>query len=180
MSRLDYGTKYCHNSPTLGEEPLQRAVLTAINKAMSNPDDLVRQIVKAMEKEVSPLPGQLLSLSDVEHRLNDLETQFNILLEQAAEQTDGLDCMERFQAINQEIAALKQQRIQIESLCKNSSATAQRMNKVASILESASPALSQWNETVIRQLVDTVKVMSAEKIIVYLRGGAEIEQAITK
>ena len=29
---------------------------------------------------------------------------------------------------------------------------------------------------IIRQLVDTVKVISAEKIVVYLRDGQEIEQ----
>ena len=110
VSRLDYGTKYCHNSPTLDEEPLQRAVLAAISKAMSSPDKLVCQIVSAMEKEISPLPGQLPSIADIERRLTDLESQFNHLLEQAAEQTDSLDCMERFQAITQEIAALKQQR----------------------------------------------------------------------
>ena len=109
-----------------------------------------------------------------------LETQFNILLEQAAEQTDGLDCMERFQTITQEIAALKQQRTQVETLCRDSDAAAQRLNKTVSILENASPKLQHWDETVIRQLVDTIKVMSAEKIIVYLRGGAEIEQAITE
>ena len=96
VSRLDYGTKYCHDSPTLDEKPLQRAILTAINKAMSSPDDLIHQITEAVEKEVSPLPGQLISLSDVERRLNDLESQFNALLEQAAEQTNCLDCMERF------------------------------------------------------------------------------------
>ncbi|MDE7245237.1 MAG: zinc ribbon domain-containing protein, partial [Oscillospiraceae bacterium] len=180
VSRLDYGAKYCHDSPTLDEEPLQRAVLTAISKAMSSPDELIRQIVNAMEKEVSPLPGQLLSLADIERRLTDLEIQFNQLLEQAAEQTDGLDCMERFQAITQEIAALKQQRTQVETLCRDSDAATKRLNKTVSILENASPKLQHWDETVIRQLVDTVKVISAEKIIVYLRGGAEIEQAITE
>lgn len=35
VSRLDYGTKYCHNSPTLDEEPLQRTILAAINSVMS-------------------------------------------------------------------------------------------------------------------------------------------------
>ena len=30
VSRLDYGTRYCHNSPTLDEEILQRSILTAI------------------------------------------------------------------------------------------------------------------------------------------------------
>jgi len=36
--------------------------------------------------------------------------------------------------------------------------------------------ISQWDETIIRQLVDTVKVHSAEKITVFLRGGIQVEQ----
>ena len=31
VSRLEFGTKYCHASPTLGEDKLHRAVLEAIN-----------------------------------------------------------------------------------------------------------------------------------------------------
>ena len=36
----------------------------------------------------------------------------------------------------------------------------------------------QWEESTIRQLVDTVKVLSANRIRVYLQGGIEIEQTI--
>lgn len=35
VSRLDYGTKYCHQSPTMDEEPLQRAILAAISSVMA-------------------------------------------------------------------------------------------------------------------------------------------------
>lgn len=35
VSRLDYGRKYCHDSPTLDEGPLQQAILDAINRSMS-------------------------------------------------------------------------------------------------------------------------------------------------
>ena len=47
-----------------------------------------------------------------------------------------------------------------------------------SLLESTSPVLAEWNEPVIRQLVDTVRVLSADRIRVCLRGGMEIEQTI--
>lgn len=40
MSRLDYGTKYCHNSPTLDDDPLQKAILTAINSVMEDRADM--------------------------------------------------------------------------------------------------------------------------------------------
>lgn len=38
------------------------------------------------------------------------------------------------------------------------------------------PTEITWDETTIRQLVDTVKVISKDKIIVFLRGGIQIEQ----
>ena len=47
-----------------------------------------------------------------------------------------------------------------------------------SLLESTSPVRAEWNEPVIRQLVDTVRVLSADRIAVYLRGGIEIQQEI--
>jgi hypothetical protein len=45
-------------------------------------------------------------------------------------------------------------------------------------MENVNAELTEWDETIIRQMVDTVKVMSADKIIVYLRGGIEIEQSL--
>ena len=46
----------------------------------------------------------------------------------------------------------------------------------AAAMEQASCHICEWDETLIRQLVDTVKVHSAEKITVYLRGGVQVDQ----
>ncbi len=43
-------------------------------------------------------------------------------------------------------------------------------------MEEASPDITEWDEATIRQLVETVKVLSAEKIEVYLRGGVKVTQ----
>ena len=57
-----------------------------------------------MELELAPIPGQTVSLADVQRRLDELEDRFNNLLEQAAEQMDGQDHMAEFQSITNEIA----------------------------------------------------------------------------
>ena len=54
----------------------------------------------------------------------------------------------------------------------------QRVQNAVTAVETAPAEITEWNESLIRQLVDTVKVVSAEKIIVFLRGGREIEQPI--
>ena len=46
-------------------------------------------------------------------------------------------------------------------------------------LNTAAALLTEWDETIIRQLVDTVKVISAEELVVYLQGSIEITQKIT-
>ena len=38
--------------------------------------------------------------------------------------------------------------------------------------------ITEWDESIIRQMVDTVKVMSKNEIIVTLKGGAEINQRL--
>lgn len=147
---------------------------------MGNRAELAHQISGVMEVELVPIPGQTITLADIQRRLEELEGRFNNLLEQAAEQMDGQDHMAEFQSITNEIAALKGQRTQLEAQHRNNAAMTQRLHTAESLLTDAPPELDEWNESIIRQLVDTVKVISAEEIVVYLQGGIEITQQIAK
>ena len=46
------------------------------------------------------------------------------------------------------------------------------------LLNSVSPEISEWDEELIRQAVETVKVLSDHEILVCLRGGVEIRQEV--
>ena len=83
VSRLDYGKKYCHSSPTLDEVPLQQAIIAALNTVLPDLDGRIRQITEALEAEVIPFPGSGMSLGDIDRRLAELEVQFQRLLEKA-------------------------------------------------------------------------------------------------
>ena len=147
---------------------------------MGGRDEMTDQITEAMELELAPLPGQMVSLADIQRKIGELEGQFNRLLEQAAEQMGSQDHIAQFQTITNEIAALKEQRAQIEEQRTSSAAAVQRMATTAALMEKMSPELTEWDESWIRQLVDTVKVLSEDAIMVYLRGGIEIQQSIKK
>ena len=83
VSRLDYGKKYCHSSPTMDEAPLQQAIIAALNTVLPDLDGRIRQITEALEAEVIPFPGGGMSLGDIERRLAELEVRFQRLLENA-------------------------------------------------------------------------------------------------
>ena len=176
VSRLDYGTKYCHNSPTLDEEPLQKAILAAINSVMSQKSTLIRQITSAMEVELAPVPGESMSLADIERRLGELNDQTRELVAESARAEDATACTAQLRAVMNEAAVLKEKRALIEEQRQSNAQAVRRIEDAAAAMAQASTHISEWDEALIRQLVDTVKVNSAEKITVFLRGGVQVEQ----
>ena len=56
----------------------------------------------------------------------------------------------------------------------------QRMDTAITAMREAPTEISEWEEPVIRQLVDTVMVLSKDRIEVHLRGGVTITQNISK
>ncbi len=178
VSRLDYGTKYCHDSPTIDEVPLQQAILRAINSVMSRKDALIRDISGAMELELAPIPGQTLSLADIDRRLEELSDQTRELVAKAARAENASTFTAQFKAVTDEVASLKAKRTLLQEQRQENVQSMQRIQDAAAALESAPAEITEWNESLIRQLVDTVKVVSADQIIVFLRGGGQIEQSI--
>ena len=61
---------------------------------------------------------------------------------------------------------------------ESDSAASRRVQDAVHILNAGSAEITEWDEDMIRQLVDSVKVLSADRIRVCLRGGMEKEQTI--
>ena len=177
VSRLDYGKKYCHSSPTLDEVPLQQAIIAALNTVLPDLDGRIRQITEALEAEVIPFPGSGMSLGDIDRRLTELEAQFQRLLEKAAD--DPIAYGDQFKEILDEQTALKELRTSILAENKEHAEADRRISDAAGILENAVPHIAEWDESAIRQLVAQVKVLSKNEISVTLKSGIEIRQSIS-
>ena len=178
VSRLDYGTKYCHNSPTLEEEPLQKAILAAINSAMSNKQVLIHEITEAMKLELAPIPGKSMSPAGIARRLAALNNQTRELVAEAARAEDASAFTAQIKAVMDEVSSLKAKRTMMQEQHQKNTQAMQRIQNISAVLENVPAGIAQWDEALIRQLVDTVKVVSADQIIVFLRGGGQIEQSI--
>ena len=161
VSRLDYGKKYCHNSPTLDEAPLQQAILAVLNTAMADKNSLIRQITAAMETELIPFPGGTMSLGDIECRLRVLEQQFQTLLEKATD--DPAAYGGQFKEILDEQTFLKEKRSVILTNNNEQAKANQRIIDAAQTLENASLHITEWDESAVRQLVETVKILSKDE-----------------
>ena len=177
-SRLDYGRKYCLNSPTLDEEPLQQAILNAINSVMSDHSALAEQLRDTMEQELSPIPGESMSLGDIDRAIVDLGRQFTALLSEAADADNADGYTVRFQSISTAMAEFKRRKAIIQQLRQEQDQANHRIQRVTMALKSTSNKLTDWDDGTIYQLLEKVTVLSRERIRVTLRDGLEIEQAV--
>jgi hypothetical protein len=157
------------------EDKLQTAILAALNSAMSEKRILINQIAGAMEIELLPALDSPMSLADITMQLLKLEQEFQTLLVKAAGDFGDESYTERFRALAEEMADLKEKRKCIEAHRAGNEAD-QRTKQAVEIMENSSSEITAWNESAIRQLVDWVKILSAEEILVCLHGGIEIRQ----
>ena len=180
VSRVDYGHKYCHNSPTLDEVPLQNAILAAINKSASEKSNIVYLLNSAMEKELAPISGQALSISDIEHRLEELKAEFDKFLVKAANIEDQSALNDRFRSVLQEQTELKLKRDELQNALINNDALSLRMTACKQALDTVPATITDWDEALIRQVVDSVRVDVDGTISVTLKSGKTVLEKVDR
>ena len=176
-SRLDYGKKYCKESPTLDESPLQQAVLAAINASMSGCKVLADQLVDAMEQELAPIPGESMSLGDIDRAVAELGKQFDTLLAEAAN-GDADEYAERFRTISTTMEELKRRKAAILGIRQEQEQISRRIHAAASAMTAATVGITEWDDCVVYQLLEKVTVLTGNRIKVTFRNGVEIEQTV--
>lgn len=178
VNRLDHGKTQCKHSPTLDEKPLQEAVLAAVNALMSRKDELSNGVVSEMIQELAPVPGEALSLADIERAIGDLAHRFDQLMDE----TDGEESIQRnldqFREISEQLAALKERRAHALGVQAENELMAKRLQRAAAVMEAAPAEVTEWNESIVHQLVEEVRVLSKDEIQVTFRNGITISQTI--
>ena len=133
--------------------------------------------VKALMNAETLYP-QKTGYIELDRMLEELEKQFNSLLAEASAAGGTEDYAERFRMISNAMADLKEHKSRIKQVYQENELVSQRL-KAASIAMSAYAAeLTEWDQSVVYQLVEKVTVLAKDKIRVTFRNGTEVEQEI--
>ena len=135
---------------------------------------LVQQLTNVIRLELSPDTEMDMTLAQIDNELADLEKEFQRLFQESRESHDFMQYSELFKSVNDRAAALKKQKADILEVQNENQAVNGRLRSVENILKDAPDQITEWDESFIRQVVETVKVLSEHEIVVCLRGGTEI------
>lgn len=175
VSRLDHGTKYCKESPTMEETALQTAIMESINTSMDSRGKLVKDITDGIVLMLKPKENAEFTLGEVKRRIKELNAEFYRLFDEEGSEKTHKD---RFFEITKELADLKRQQEEIAAQLRNNQGVQTRMNRLTSATERMEHHLTQWDEEIIRQMIHMVEVVSADRIRVVLTDGTVIMQEV--
>ena len=177
ISRLEHGTKYCSDSSTIHEDKLHRAILRAVNEYLGCRNEIAK-ILKANIGSVLECQGQQEILNH-ENRLKELNKSRNDLITLIASggcDEDKLDnefakIFNEEQSINERLKELKQK-------VKISADTQNKIDSAMEMIEQEKFKLEVFDNIIIRKLIECVKVLSKEELLIIFKGGVEVKSVI--
>lgn len=177
ISRLEHGRRYCPDSPTIKEENLHRGIIRAINNYYSCRDD-IKRILKANISTVLKCQGREEILA-AEKRLKEIDqarTDLINLIASGGCDEDKLDG--EFARLYAEEQDLNERLKMLKSQNQTSAETQQKLDKVMEMIEHEKFELETFDNVLVRKLIECVKVLSKNEILVIFKGGYEVRTEI--
>lgn len=177
ISRLEHGTKYCTDSPTMKEEKLHRAILQAVNEYLGCRDEIAK-ILKANIGSVLECQGQQEVLN-LEKRLRELNKARNDLISLIASggcDEDKLDS--EFAKIFNEEQSINERFEELKQKAQISADTQNKIDSAMELIEREKFKLEIFDNIIIRKLIECVKVISKEELLIIFKGGVEVKAVI--
>lgn len=177
ISRLDYGKKHCHNSPSVEESILQEAIMNAIMRTAKQNADVLRTLKLHIGMGLAATDVEDNSL-DIQIRIAEIDAEFKAMLQAVA--TDTMDAFDEEKAgrLMNEKAGLQKQLDRISETKQKRENTKSRLEEIFMILEGLNNHPMTYDDKIVRQIIECVVVESKERIKVVLVGGTEVTEPL--
>ncbi len=176
ISRIQYGKKKCHNSPTVDEQALHRAIVSAINEFCAVKEDVVRVLRESVREVLDP--NQNGSVQAAQQRIDELARNIDDLIKLATVPESAESAMTDIARFSEEMKSLREF---IEAEKAKQAATqrgSDELNRVLKRLEQEEFTLIEYDDVVTRQLIERITVDSKDAITVRFKGGFEIQKRL--
>ena len=174
VSRLDYGKKYCKNSPSVEESRLHNAITAAITKKANSEEINIGGIMDHIEsfgsrRDSDGIIQRQRQIAEIEKVIDDLAR-----LNSDEAQSGELDY--KFSELYAELYSVKDE---LEEMQSGASALdGDMLNEMREVVTGLKNHPVEYDDKVVRQLIDCIRVMSADTIKICFKDGTVTETAL--
>ena len=174
VSRLDYGKKYCKNSPSVEESRLHNAIAAAITKKANSEEINIGGIVNHIESFGSRCDTD--GIIQRQRRIAEIEKVIDDLARLNSDEAQSGELDYKFSELYAELYSVKDE---LEEMQSGASALdGDMLNEMREVVTGLKNHPVEYDDKVVRQLIDCIKVMSADTIKICFKDGTVTEVLI--
>ena len=175
ISRIQYGKKKCH-SPTVDEQELHKAIVSAINEFCNVKEDAAKVLRESVcEVLDSNLNG---SVQSAQQRIDEVARNIDELIKLATVPETAESAMSDIEKFSGEMKNLREfienEKAKQTAVQRNS----EQFNAVLERLEKEDFELAEYDDTAVRQLIEQIVVNDKKRITIRLKGGFEAQKEL--
>ena len=178
ISRLEFGTKYCHDSPTLDEEKLHKAILEALNEFAQADSEVKEDMLNFTRLVWAGQEADGTSLISLKQHLGGITAEQALLLDRVLENMNDPDLNAQLKALMDEKQAVQEQ---IQAVEQEAAQSENRMSRMAELREWMAKlgVNTEYNDEQVRMAVERITVVDAETIQIKFRyPGLEMDKKL--
>ena len=165
-NRLTNGTKNCKKFDTLEEGALNRAVMETKNKITRGDGDFVGAFRQNVIRVIGSYGGEQ-EPDEYDEKIEQKQEEMVALIAENGREGSYIDEFdERYRRIAEEITILKEEQIEARRKKKLADSYEQRLKDMDSFLEKQTCQIPEFDNDLVRRLIASIKVVSAEKLII--------------
>lgn len=171
VSRLDYGKKYCKNSPSVEESRLHNAIAAAITKKANSEEINIGGIMNHIESFGSQRDTD--GIIQRQRRIAEIEKVIDDLARLNSDEAQSGELDYKFSELYAELYSVKDELEEMQS--DVSALDGDMLNEMREVVTGLKNHPVEYDDKVVRQLIDCIKVMSADTIKICFKDGTVTE-----
>ena len=169
VSRLEFGTKYCHNSPTLDESKLHSAILAAMNEFAAIRQEVCPDVLAMAEEAKQALSQAGAKLLELKKHLEAVSWEQSDLLDRLLENMGDAELNAKMKALTDEKESLKAQMLDAQQMEVSLEEQAARHQQMWDSIMECSAGYTEFDDEFVRQIIQKITVEDEEIIRIHFR-----------
>ena len=169
VSRLEFGTKYCHNSPTLDESKLHSAILAAMNEFAAIRQEVCPDVLAMAEEAKQALSQAGAKLLELKKHLEAVSREQSDLLDRLLENMGDAELNAKMKALTDEKESLKAQILDARQMEVSLEEQATRHQQMWDSIMECSAGYTEFADEFVRQIIQKITVEDEETIRIHFR-----------
>ncbi len=169
VSRLEFGTQYCHNSPTLDESKLHSAILASMNEFAAIRQEVCPDVLAMAEEAKQALSQAGAKLLELKKHMETVSREQSNLLDRLLENMGDAELNAKMKALTDEKESLKAQILDARQMEVSLEEQATRHQQMWDSIMECSAGYTEFADEFVRQIIQKITVEDEETIRIHFR-----------